>query len=259
MSNNKRKITRNPDLLANVEEIPWLEGKYTTSGDRGYVWDDFKPNHLFMGHDWFIEKFRILSKAQSGELVLDIGCKGGLWIKDAREVLVPGVITLGADPSNYGADKYLNYYYCCAIDNVSYSSTTTFYTFDEEGCNSLRPKSEHLTMRNMLNAVQIPVRSLENILLEKFNNNTIIHYLKTDCQGKDVDVVKSLRSFLPQTKYVQIECSLNEDFPFYDGQPSYEQDIEEMDKLGFKPIYWMNLSLSPLPEGEILFKNKNLT
>lgn len=103
----------------------------------------------------------------------------------------------------------------------------------------------------------MPVKSLEMILLDYVKSNTIIHYVKCDCQGKDVDVIKSLKSFLPNTRYVQIECSLDKEKPFYINQKNYEEEIIIMNDLGFEPIFYMEYIGGPLPEGEILFKNKN--
>lgn len=253
-----RLITKSPDVLANAKEIPWLQGLPTKKGERGYNWS-FPVDSLFMGHDWYSEKYEILHAAPTGSVIIDVGCKIGDWTRDAKPAIPPGVLKIGVDPIDYKTTfGIVDRYFSCAIDNVDQPTTMTLNYFDEAGCNSLRPKSDHLSMRTVLGQMQVPVKSLEKILLECVAPGTRIHYLKCDCQGKDADVAKSLKSFLPHTKYIQIECSFSQDQPFYIGQPSYEQDVLELQQLGFEPIYFMDYALSPLPEGEILFKNKSL-
>lgn len=236
-------------------------------GHDGITWS-FPLNEVRLGTDWYLEKYEILSRAPAGSVLVDAGCKEASWIGGVHGIVPPGVLRIGIDPVDYnvmsqrggptpfsqGDDMVLHHYYCCAIDDVDKETTATFHIFDEPGCNSLLPKSEHLVCRNVLKTVTVPVTRLETILLKHVSPGTEIYYLKCDCQGKDVSVVKSLRSFLPHTKYVQIESSFSRERPFYTGQPSHEDDVAEMEKLGFEPIYYVEYSGSPLPEGEILFK-----
>src|ERR1019366_3737009 len=240
--------------LQNAKQIDWITSRDILNGSEGYQCD-IPLKSLRLGDDWYIEKYQILSQAPINSAIIDIGCNQGSWFGNVRAFLPNKTISIGIDPIDYNVQSAYDHYYQCAIDNVEQESLT-FNLFDEPGCNSLLPKSEHLSMRNVLSTITVPVKTLESVLLEHFNNETIIHYVKCDCQGKDVDVIKSLRSFLPLTQYVQIETSFDKTRPFYVNQPSFEEDIASMNELGFEPIYWMVYPDSPLPEGEILFKNK---
>jgi FkbM family methyltransferase len=253
-----RVITKTPDLLAQIPEKFYTSPVKMTKGTNGVSW--FMPvKELLFGYDWYLEKYELIGHAPVGSVVVDAGCKSGYWMEGSNPVLRKGVIRVGADPIDYNSMQWsVDHYFKCALDDVSGPTTMTFNLFDEPGCNSLLPKSDHLSMRNVVKTITVPVRTLESVLLEKVSSGTTIHYVKCDCQGKDVDVIKSLRSFLPFTKYVQIESSFDHSKPFYVNQPSYEDDIIAMDKLGFEPIFWMEYPSSPLPEGEILFKNKNI-
>lgn len=236
-------------------------------GENGLTWS-FPREQIRLGDDWYLEKYEILSRANEGSVIIDAGCKEGSWTGNIHGIIPAGVLRIGVDPIDYnvsslrgdqtpwnskGGDKIFDYYYKCAVDDIESQTTAAFNIFDEPGCNSLLPKSKHLN-RNVLGASTVPVRSMESILLECVPANTVIHYIKCDCQGKDAAVVRSLRSFLPNTRYVQIESSFCRNNPFYDGQPYYEDDIASMRSIGFKPIFYVEYPDSPLPEGEILFE-----
>lgn len=253
-----RVITRSPDLLANVEQKIYhslIKLKNHTDGNN---WS-MPADELTVGNDWYLEKYQFISQAPPGSVIVDAGCKTGDWIAQVNFLIPRQTIRIGVDPMNYGTvQHHVDYYHAVALDDVDHPTTMTFNIFDEPGCNSLLPKSEHLSMRNVINSVSVPVQTLESVLLQHVAPGTIVQYVKCDCQGKDVAAIQSLRSFLPTTRYVQVELSFSGEKPFYTGQPSYEEDIETMDKLGFEPLYWIEYPLSPLPEGEILFGNKNL-
>lgn len=206
---------------------------------------------ILHGWDWYAEKIAIVRAAPPGAVVLDVGCKEGSWSNDASPYVPAGTLRIGVDPSNHSPYKNLDVYHCCAIDDVECGSRT-FYTYSDEGCNSLLQKSAHLN-RQQVGSTNVTVTNLEDLLLRHVKAGTTVHYLKCDCQGKDADVVKSLRSFLPHTNYVQIECSFSRERPFYLGQPFYEDDVATMATLGLKPLYYIIYPDSPLPEGEILF------
>lgn len=250
----ERIITKQLDMLEYIKKIPWMPGKLTDNHNS-----NIKTPQLLIGHDWYLEKYDLISRATPGSVIIDVGCKSGDWSKFIKNIINDQVINFGIDPiHSINMAALVKHYYNVAIDNIDHQSEATFHLFDEEGCNSLLPPSESFNMRSTKGTINVPVRSLESILLEQVNSKTSIHYLKCDCQGKDVEVVKSLRSFLTQTKYIQIETSFSHKDPFYAGQPSYEDDIIEMDKLGFRPIIYMEYIHSPLPEGEIIFQNKTL-
>jgi FkbM family methyltransferase len=254
-----RVITRYPDLLQNVEHKFFIiPKKIIKNNSEGMNWS-IPVDELLIGCDWYLEKYQIINQSPNNSIIVDAGCKSGDWISVIKHLIPNTVKSIGIDPINYNImHNYVDYYHSVALDNIDYPTTMTFHLFDEPGCNSLLPKSDHLTMRNIINTITVPVQTLESILLEHVVPGTFIQYVKCDCQGKDIDVIKSLRSFLPFTKYIQMELSFSYEKPFYNGQKSYEDDIETMLKLGFEPLYWTEYPESPLPEGEILFKNKEM-
>lgn len=257
--------------LKEAKRIECENDRLVSKGKNGMDWS-FPQPEVRLGSDWYIEKLEILSKAPRGSTVIDVGCKEGYWTGSIHGIIPPGVLRIGIDPIDYkvstlrggatpfnpvGGDPVLHEYYCCAIDDVDDRSSATFHIFDEPGCNSLLPKSEHLA-RTELKTITVPIMSLESLLFESGRSQAYIYFLKCDCQGKDVSVVKSLRSFLARTDYVQIETSFSRERPFYKEQPCHDDDVKEMEEIGFRPIYYVEYNGSPLPEGEILFKRVGL-
>lgn len=101
----------------------------------------------------------------------------------------------------------------CAIDNVQEICEKNFYEMDrkfgQSGSSSLLPPSnEHPAKLN--DVIKVKTISLEmilkNIPWEKFN---FIEHLKTDCEGKDFDVVKSCGKFLEKIVFITSEMTNN--------------------------------------------------
>jgi hypothetical protein len=113
----------------------------------------------------------------------------------------------------------------CAIDDVNEPTTASFYLTDKRntGCSSLLKPTAKLGL-NVDEIYQTPVISLktalEHVPFEKFE---YITYLKTDAQGKDLDVVKSCKEYLEKVLILQMEVNTG-------GQYEDEQDLEELEE-----------------------------
>ena len=87
----------------------------------------------------------------------------------------------------------------CAIDNVESPTTAPFYMTDERntGCSSLLKPTEKLGL-DVKQIHEAKVNSLKQILDEFYENTSRFPYLtllKSDAQGKDLDVIKSTRDY----------------------------------------------------------------
>lgn len=115
-----------------------------------------------------------------------------------------------------------------AIDNVDEPAVANFYLTDERntGCSSLLKPTEKLGL-DIKEVYKTPVISLNYIL-----NNLIpdyfshVTFLKTDAQGKDLDVVKSCKEHLNKVLIIQMEVNTN-------GQYENEQKLEEIEEFMF--------------------------
>jgi|TARA_R110000824_G_scaffold28258_2_gene95158 hypothetical protein len=112
-----------------------------------------------------------------------------------------------------------------AIDNVSAPSSAPFYMTDDRntGCSSLLKPTDKLGL-DIKQIYQTPVVSLKTILDNvSFLKFKYITLLKTDTQGKDLDVIKSCGEYLDKTLIIKMEVRTN-------GQYEDEQKVEDIIK-----------------------------
>jgi len=110
-----------------------------------------------------------------------------------------------------------------AIDNVDAPSSAPFYMTDERntGCSSLLKPTDKLGL-DVKQIYQTPVVSLKTILDNvSFSKFEYITLLKSDTQGKDLDVVKSCREYLSKILAIKMEVRT-------DGQYENEQKVEDI-------------------------------
>lgn len=135
-----------------------------------------------------------------------------------------------------------------AIDNVLIPGETEFYLnkkeLGETGSSSLKywPNRSHLIDKK----IQVDVCSLEFILdylpWERFE---FIEHIKTDCEGLDFDVIKSIGKYLKKIVFITCECVA--------AYCSAEQRIEIV-----KFMRMNNFSIVSFDDGNIGFVNDSL-
>src|SRR5260370_832983 len=85
---------------------------------EGLDWP-FPARELRIGHDWYLEKYQILSEAPAGAIVIDVGYNHGSWTGEANCIIPPGVFRIGIDPIDYNEPKdSVHHFVQCAIDDV---------------------------------------------------------------------------------------------------------------------------------------------
>jgi len=151
----------------------------------------------------------------------------------------------------------------CAIDDVDSPTTAPFYMTDERntGCSSLLKPTEKLGL-DVKQVYETPVNSLKQILDEFYESTSQFSYitaLKSDAQGKDLDVIKSARDYLGKILFIKMEVRTN-------GQYENEQkvsDIEDFMKKNKFNLYhdsycdhiYINYSLLEKIDGDIDLNN----
>lgn len=114
----------------------------------------------------------------------------------------------------------------CAIDNVDSPTTAPFYMTDERntGCSSLLKPTEKLGL-DVKQIHEAKVKSLKQILDEFYKSISQFPYitgLKSDAQGKDLDVIKSTRDYLDKVLFIKMEVRTN-------GQYENEQKVSDIE------------------------------
>ena len=92
----------------------------------------------------------------------------------------------------------------CAIDNITSPEPKTFYHMEEQGSSSLlKPSDIHPHSIKKTETVQCV--SLNDICdyidWEKFQ---VIEHLKVDCEGHDLEVIKSMRGYIERVVFYNL-------------------------------------------------------
>jgi len=123
----------------------------------------------------------------------------------------------------------------CAIDCVPEPQASTFYHTDERniGCSSLLKPTEHLGL-DITSTSEITTVSLEYILDNLgLEDVARINFVKTDTQGKDFDVVRSLGKYLNRINGLKCEYNVKN---HYENPNSKEEFQKFMHDNGFRTI-----------------------
>jgi FkbM family methyltransferase len=207
---------------------------------------------------------------------IDVGAYSGCWKVEHKDVCNKPKYWVGIEPNPYNAYcKHLyDAFFGVALDNVVEPTKMKFNVNGDGMCSSLlRMKSELIThnfaerdnkwfvardIDLVLEQVDVDVLSFKHVLdkIAKFQTENI-HFIKIDTQGVDIRVVESMGEYLKKTYFIMIESvtSKNKDVVLYEGQVTMEEDIQRMDKLGFKPFKVYDYSSHASPEADIIFAN----
>jgi len=123
----------------------------------------------------------------------------------------------------------------CAIDDVTEKTTASFYRTDERnvGCSSLLEPTSELGL-DFDKGEDVEVASLEYILDSLgLQDLTEIKFVKTDTQGKDFDVVRSLGKYLNRTVALKCEYNVKD---HYKGSNSIQEFQNYMHDNGFGAV-----------------------
>jgi hypothetical protein len=139
-----------------------------------------------------------------------------------------------------------------AIDNVKDVTTQKFYMMDRtdgaSGSSSLLTPSEHHP-HFIEKEIEVTTHSLEYILDKvDWGRFEYIEHIKTDCEGKDFDVVKSIGKYLSKIVFITSEMTGN--LHHWHGSTDPQSFVQFMQDSGFKIIFQGH--------GEIIFLNKAL-
>jgi len=206
----------------------------------------------------------IIEDAEEHSYIIDAGCHQGRWKQTMNYFIGQSVKTIGIDMTDHGCHHMYDFFIEAALHTVEEEREA--FLFAESAVNSLYDRRDghcYDAARFFERAGTKKVKTLRlDTVLDSIGNVDEIHYIKIDCQGNDVNIVKSLGDYAAITNYIQVETTFDDECA-YTVSCNYLDDIEEMEKLGFRPIFHSPVAPRPdlqgLPaEGEILFINKRL-
>jgi FkbM family methyltransferase len=199
-------------------------------------------------------------------VVVDIGHHKGHFIEHLTSTfLIPrkSLYVHGVDPINYNSS------WADVFDEVAIASeigNRQFNIYDEPGCNSLfNMRTDALTLEknssgwfsnymiNKIDEIQVKTVTLDSIL----SKYPLVHYLKIDAQGSDLDVLRSGHDCLKSVIFVQIESSVanNPNELMYEGQSYLSDNLNFMKSMGFSLVQVIDHSSEAPPEADVIFIN----
>jgi FkbM family methyltransferase len=205
---------------------------------------------------------------------IDVGCAIG----DVRNLIKHNnLFSIGIDPliekyknrCNNTLSSY-NILYDVAVDieegekkfNITSSlDTSSLYDFNTELTSDENnksyfyiPKSNIDFITNIVETKQVRTKTLKNII-EKDLKNDIIHILKVDAQGNDLNVIKSLGNYLNNVMFIVIESNSDNTSTLYKNSTSFSVDYAYLKSCNFELI---TKEILLRDDYDCLFYNTNL-
>jgi hypothetical protein len=178
-------------------------------------------------------------------ILIDIGASGELH-KDWKD-LAPYSICLAfdADSRDFNVSEIENkdfrklYIYNCVVvdENISYVQENFFLTKFPHCSSILEPLEEKLShwvyadLFQVEKKIKLNVRNLPEILKER--NITYIDWFKSDSQGTDLRLIKSISNIIPKMIITEFEPGI---LDAYKGEDKFFHILEFMEKYSF----WMD-------------------
>lgn len=160
----------------------------------------------------------------SPDTILDIGAHHGNWTRSMKQIFACNYYLFEAiDYPQLGTDKVYNVVLSDKIGEVDW------YQMKNTGDSVFREKTHHFKNCQIIKRQTIDLNTLisqENILSESKNI-----FIKIDCQGSEIPILKGSTSILSRTDFILLEIPL---FGVYnEGVPNFLEHIKFMDSIGF--------------------------
>jgi FkbM family methyltransferase len=199
------------------------------------------------------DKIAILkSKGYKPDTILDIGAHHGNWTRSMKQIYNCNYILFEAidyPQLKYSGEKVFNVLLNDTIQEVDW------YQMKNTGDSIFREKTHHFKNCDVIKRKTIDLNTLisqENILKESKNI-----FIKIDCQGAEIPILKGATSILDRTDFIVLEIPL---FGVYnEGVPNFLEHIKFMDSIGFVVYdiidnhYINNFNM----QVDVMFTNKN--
>jgi FkbM family methyltransferase len=213
--------------------------------------------------------------------LIDVGYHKGHFVSEFLNVY--GIerskaYVVGIDPIDHREWKEIHQMndfddYCDDFHQVAISTIpgkAKFNIYDEPGCNSLHEMNIDKRVDKLnsedgwycgyeikkIKEIEVIVTTLKSII--EMTNQKIIHFLKVDTQGNDINVIKSCEERIHDIMFIQMESCVakNKNQIMYENQTTIDYDIEFMKSLDFEVLNIADHSGGAPPEANILLYNK---
>ena len=123
----------------------------------------------------------------------------------------------------------------CAIDNIAFPEEKVFYHMEAEGASSLlKPSDKHDSKITKLEKVQCV--NLSSILdCVDWGKFKVIEHLKVDCEGHDIEVIKSAEKHLDKIIFITYEMSQHNN-GHWEHHYDFDSSVHYMQHKGFSIV-----------------------
>ena len=225
----------------------------------GYTFNKIKKSNSIID----IIKYRL--KHNKCNTLLDIGANKGDFTGELLDhfkkkfLIEPNPNLINNLKDRFSSNKHLEISNC-AIDIKN--SVKKFYITNDTGATLSSSKKQNNTLKknlkktNIISVKKIKFYRLDFFLKNRLRSNDSI-FLKTDTQGNDYEVLKSLGNKLKFIKYIKIEMSI---IPMYVNQDYHWKILDFMKKNNFEPVFFENgirNTVGKMIEYDCLFEKQN--
>jgi len=232
-----------------------------------------------------------LASDQNTITAIDVGCARCAFLNEflinyfSRE----NIKILGIDPlqhnGNFDASAYYDFYVKGCVDNIPINTTRSqeFYVNEIDQASSLlKIKPENFTsdinnsdngfyypediinrLKNIVGVLTVNVYNINDVISATLGETEIIDFIKIDAEGKDVDIVKSLKENLHRIRYIGVECSShkNKDLEIFENGSRLSDAVDFFKENGFEVFELTDYAKDPnnlTQMSDVVFVNKML-
>jgi len=203
--------------------------------------------------------------------VVDIRCAQGDFLFRFKESCNNSqkMYSVGVDPINYFTEKIFHPYSIYIQAAVTNSNDETVKYFKNR---VLAPSSTmkinkcyipKTTVNNssdlITEEVEVENYKLESIVNQACLKDEIIHVLKVDTQGNDLEVIESLGGVVSRCLFIVYKTvygKVENDQTLYKGQTTFKEERGKLERLGFRLINVARFKTTP--EANVLYMNRSL-
>jgi len=216
-----------------------------------YIYNNIQNTSIFK-----IANFLSLILNQIDKInIIDVGCAIGdfLHIIEHKNIFI-----IGIDPLHkyYNIQQNLSKYsvlYDCAIDldnndkmfNITPGKDcSSLYDFNIDQITNDITNTTHFYMPNyrmfescsVIEQKKVKCSTLKDIIIENNLETNIIHILKVDAQGNDLNVIKSLENYINNILFIVMESNSENTSTLYKNSSTFNEDYEYLTLNNFELI-----------------------
>ena len=207
--------------------------------------------------------------------LIDVGCFKGGFLKAFQSLIRKRILSIGIDPIRHNHMVSYSAFVEAAVAN-RLDGIYDFYEYNDPSLNSLKriitsdvshngqKRNRKFLLKNHVGTLAVrTVKTMRlSTIIKRFKmENEIIHFLKIDVQGCDLEVFLSLGEYIKNCLFVQLETIYSKDknMVVYENQTIFEEEKPIIEKLGFKLFSCVDFSeIGTNPEADVIFVNEEI-